>query len=182
MASTTVTLSSLDSGPETALQQQQTPGRLRWRPMPAPYAEDRSTPFAVVQTPDTPVPCRRCLQDSQIGEEMLLISYDPFLGDSPYRCASPIFVHSKACEPATFPSSGGELPEQLRKRVLSVRAYDAKHMMQACDVVDGDRLLETCQSMLADNNSAEYCHVHFARPGCFAVRIEKASLDACLDG
>ncbi|KAI0449871.1 hypothetical protein F5B21DRAFT_27376 [Xylaria acuta] len=156
--------------------QQLIPATLRLRPMPAPYEEDRSSPFAVVKTPDTPVPCRRCMQDSRVGDEMLLISYDPFLGDSPYRCASPIFVHSKPCEPAVFPASGGYLPEEQRNRVLSVRAYDGKHMMKGCEVVSGDRLLERCQQLLGGDTSAEYCHVHYAQPGCFAFRVEKASL------
>ncbi|RYC64279.1 hypothetical protein CHU98_g1922 [Xylaria longipes] len=173
---TATTLSSSKLSTNSAHYQQVIPETLRWRPMPAPYVEDRSTPFAVVKTPDIPVPCRRCLQDSQVGEEMLLISYDPFLGDSPYRGASPIFVHSKPCEPAVFPASGGFLPEQQRKRVLAVHAYDAKHMMQGCDIVNGDRLLETCQKLLGDDTSAEYCHVHYAQSGCFAVRVEKASL------
>ncbi|KAI0441434.1 hypothetical protein F4803DRAFT_552102 [Xylaria telfairii] len=168
---TTTTLSS--SQPAMA---QLIPETLRYRAMPAPYAEDRSSPLAVLKTPDIPVPCRRCLKDSRVGEEMLLISYDPFLGDSPYRCASPIFVHSKPCEPAVFPASGGYLPEQQRTRLLAVRSYDGEHMMQGFEIVDGERLMETCQQLLGDDTSAEYCHVHYAKPGCFAVRVEKASL------
>ncbi|KAI0483874.1 hypothetical protein F4859DRAFT_512510 [Xylaria cf. heliscus] len=159
-----------------APKQQVIPSTLRYRPMPAPFVEDRSTAFAVVQTPETPAPCRRCLQDSVVGEEMLLISYDPFLGDSPYRGATAIFVHSAPCAPAVFPASGGILPEQQRRRVLAVRSYDGDHMMQGFEIVDGDRLLETCEKLLGDDTTAEYCHVHYAGPGCFAVRVEKASL------
>ncbi|KAI0539064.1 hypothetical protein GGR58DRAFT_263734 [Xylaria digitata] len=155
----------------------QLPETLRWRPLPTPLLEEAPSPLVVLKKPDGPVPCRRCLQDSQVGDEMLLLSYDPFLGDSPYRCASPIFVHSKpACKPAVVRSSGRFLPEQLQKRLLSVRAYDGKHMMHGAEVVDGDRLLETCERLLGDGTLAEYCHVHYAQPGCFAVRIEKSSL------
>lgn len=105
------------------------------------------------------------------------MSYDPFLGDSPYRCASPIYVHAKSsCELAFFQASGGGLlPEQQRTRRLAVRAYDGKHMMQDAEEIDGDDLLETCQRLLGDDTSAEYCHVHYVAPGCFAVRVEKAS-------
>ncbi|KAI0553905.1 hypothetical protein F4679DRAFT_580075 [Xylaria curta] len=172
----TVTTSSNSKVTMETLAQKLIPETLRWRPMPAPYHEDRSTPFAAVKTPDIPVPCRRCMKDSQVGEEMLLISYDPFLGDSPYRSASPIFVHSKPCEPAVFPASGGYLPEQQRTRLLSVRSFDAKHMLQGSEIVDGDRLLETCQKLLGSDTSAEYCHVHYAQSGCFAVGVEKAAL------
>ncbi|RWA11265.1 hypothetical protein EKO27_g3840 [Xylaria grammica] len=179
MAVTSTSTVTIDSEASVATNYgQQLPATLRWRPLPARLVEEEvPSPLAVLQTPDQPVPCRRCLQDSQVGDELLLLSYDPFLGDSPYRCASPIFVHSKpACEPAAVPASGGDIPEQLQKRLLAVRAYDGKHMMQGSEVVNGDSLLETCQRLLGDGTLAEYCHVHFATPGCFAVRIEKSSL------
>ncbi|KAI1189696.1 hypothetical protein F5B17DRAFT_173092 [Nemania serpens] len=158
-----------------ATQQKRIPETLRWRPMPAPKVDDdRSSPLVVVETPDTPAPCRRCLLDSKVGDQMLLISYDPFLGDSPYRCASPIYLHSKpSCKLAAFGASGGFLPEQQRSRLLSVRAYDAKHMLQAAEVVDGNRVLETLEGMLGEGAPAEYCHVHYAAHGCFAVRVER---------
>lgn len=115
------------------------------------------------------------------GEQLLLLSYDPFLGDSPYRNASPIFVHSPSenCKPAEFPASGGgEYPEQQRAwSQLSVRAYDDAHMMVGWDLVDGERLLEACEKLMcAEGARAVYCHVHYAGPGCFAVRIDKSSV------
>ncbi|KAI1118237.1 hypothetical protein F5Y14DRAFT_447115 [Nemania sp. NC0429] len=158
-----------------ATQQKRIPETLRWRPMPAPNVDDdRSSPLVVVQTPGTPVPCRRCQLDSKVGDEMLLVSYDPFLGDSPYRSASPIYLHNNPpCKLAAFGASGGVLPEQQRARLLSVRAYDGKHMLQNAEVVDGDRVLETLEGMLGEGAPAEYCHVHYAAHGCFAVRVER---------
>ncbi|KAI8626459.1 hypothetical protein F5Y19DRAFT_478574 [Xylariaceae sp. FL1651] len=169
-------MSSSKPGGEKSKQQQVLfiPKTLRWCPMPAPLDKDANRLPTVLKTPDFPVPCRRCLQDSQVGDEMLLLSYDPFLGDSPYRCASPIFLHSKpSCELAASPTA---LPEQQRGRLLSVRAYDGKHMMVDADVVDGNKVVEVCQRMLEEEgSSAEYCHVHYAMQGCFAVRVDKAS-------
>ncbi|KAI1124571.1 hypothetical protein F5Y10DRAFT_28084 [Nemania abortiva] len=177
-ATTSILMNGSQPDVDTSHQQQVIPKTLRYRPLPAPLVEDPSCPLAILQTPDSPVPCRRCLQDSNVGDEMLLLSYDPFLGDSPYRCASPIFVHSKpACQLASF-QEGALLPEQQRKRLLSVRAYDGRHMMRSAEVVDGDRLLEACQRMLSEETPAEYCHVHYGAQGCFAVRVEKASLNA----
>ncbi|KAI1178284.1 hypothetical protein F4777DRAFT_538086 [Nemania sp. FL0916] len=146
------------------------PDTLRWTPMPAPYAESMSTLLPVTMKPDFPAPCRRCLQDSNPGDEMVLVSYDPFVGNSPYRCASPIFLHTKPCELA----SPRVLPEQQRSRLLSVRAYDANHMMRGNEVVPGDKVLETCERLLAEDGPGEYCHVHNAAAGCFAVRVDKA--------
>lgn len=151
------------------------PTTLRWRPMPAPLEQPSSELMAKKQVPETPVPCRRCLQDSQIGEEMILMSYDPWLGDSPYRCASPIYLHSdlNPCAPSTIDQSpGGMMPEQQRKRLLSVRAYGDDHMIEGFDVVDGNDLIECCERLFKVD-AAKYCHVHYAAPGCFAVRVDK---------
>ena len=32
-------------------------------------------------------PCRQCLRDAEIGQELVLVSHDPFDHDSPYRSA-----------------------------------------------------------------------------------------------
>lgn len=114
-------------------------------------------------------PCRRCLRDARPGEAVMLISYDPFLGDSPYRGAGPIFVHEAPCE--RF--SAAELPDQLRRRpLLAVRAYDDGHMMVDSDVVDGCDLEGTIERLFGETR-ASYMHVHYARPGCFAVRVDR---------
>ncbi|KAI1366902.1 hypothetical protein F5Y08DRAFT_337154 [Xylaria arbuscula] len=105
------TPSDLERTPSTPQRQQLLPDTLRFRPLPAPVPEETPSSFAVLQIPDQPVPCRRCLQDSTVGDEMLLLSYDPFLGKSPYQCASPIYLHSKpACEYAAVQASGGRCP------------------------------------------------------------------------
>jgi hypothetical protein len=114
-------------------------------------------------------PCRRCLQDAEAGEAMLLVSYDPFLGDSPYRGAGPIFVHARDCDP--YPGGNG-VPDQLRRRLLSLRAYDDGHMLTGAEVVDGSRLEETVAVLFSDDHAA-YIHVHNAKPGCFAARIDR---------
>lgn len=47
-------------------------------------------------------PCRRCLTDAEPGEEVRLVSYDPFVLDSPYRSPSPVFVHVHNARPGCF--------------------------------------------------------------------------------
>ncbi|KAI1343095.1 hypothetical protein F5Y15DRAFT_277236 [Xylariaceae sp. FL0016] len=163
---------------KSVIKQQEIPKTLRLTPLPTTVNEQgRGLPI-VMMTPDQPVPCRRCLQDSRVGEEMVLISYDPFRGDSPHRCTSPIFLHpSSRCHLASFPSTGALLPEQQRTRFLSVRAFDAGHMMVGSDLVDGEQMLDACERLLGDETRAEYCHLHYARQGCFAVRVDKVKVD-----
>ena len=80
-----------------------------------------------------------------------------------------IFVHAHDCE--VF--RGDTLPERQLRRLMSVRAYDEKHMMVAAETVEGSELEEVAGGMLADEH-AKSLNVHNAKPGCFAVRIERA--------
>ncbi len=57
--------------------------------------------------------------------------------------------------------------------MLSVRAYDEKDMIVACEVVQGEEFEEAVGSMLADSKT-EWVGVYNAKPGCFAVRVERA--------
>jgi hypothetical protein len=98
---------------------------------------------------------------------MLLLRYDPFVGRSPYSGPGPIYVHDRDCTPF----DGDGLPDQLTRRLLSVRAYDEHHVLVDADVIEGTSLGDTALRLLQD---ASYLHVHNARPGCFAARIDAA--------
>ena len=116
-------------------------------------------------------PCRQCLRDAEIGEELLLVSYDPFTIDSPYRSASPIFLHRRPCAP---PADLHELPEQLTVRQLSVRAFDADALMIDAAIVPGDELAATLSRMF--DAGCDHIHVHNATRGCWAVRVDRGQL------
>jgi hypothetical protein len=98
---------------------------------------------------------------------MVLLGYDPFLGASPYAGRGPIYVHEHDCAPFT----GDGIPGQLTRRLLSVRAYDERHMLVGADVTEGEQLAGVAQRLL-DGEDAAYLHVHNAKPGCFAARID----------
>lgn len=66
-----------------------------------------------------------------------------------------------------------EVPGQLRKRMLAVRAFDRQGMMLAFTLADGRELEQAIEKLFANAN-AEYLHVHFAAPGCYAARVERA--------
>jgi hypothetical protein len=48
-------------------------------------------------------------------------------------------------------------------------------MMVDVEVLQGSELEAIAGSMLEDNG-VEYLHVHNAKPGCFAVRVERGQM------
>jgi hypothetical protein len=46
-------------------------------------------------------------------------------------------------------------------------------MMVGWEIVDGDKL-EAAIARAFTNPRAAYLHVHFAAPGCYAARVERA--------
>lgn len=115
-------------------------------------------------------PCRVSLQDAHVDEPLLLLPYRHLDGDTPYRASGPIFVreHARQAHPDI-----DEVPDLLRSRVLSVRAYDANGMMRAADVVEGHRLAACIDGVFADTR-IQRLHLHYAKPGCYACRVERA--------
>ena len=71
-------------------------------------------------------PCRQCLEDAAVGDELILVSHDPFEHESPYRSASPIFLHREPCQ---APPDAAALPAQRTRRQLSVRVFDRDESM-----------------------------------------------------
>jgi uncharacterized protein DUF1203 len=114
-------------------------------------------------------PCRVSLTDSRPGDELLLVNYEHHAVDSPYRMRFAIFVRKGE---QTYDRIDA-VPEQLRLRTLAVRAFDAAAMMVAFELVDGRDLEQTIERMLAMPYAA-YLHIHFAAPGCYAARVERA--------
>ncbi len=114
-------------------------------------------------------PCRVSLTDSTPGDELLLVNYEHHPVDSPYRMRFAIFVRKGE---ETY-DKVDEIPEQLRLRTLAVRAFDAGAMMLGFELVDGRNLEQSIERMLTLPRAA-YLHIHFAAPGCYAARVERA--------
>ena len=114
-------------------------------------------------------PCRVSLTDSKPGDELVLVNYEHLPVDSPYRMRFAIFVRKGD---QTY-DEVDQVPEQLRKRTLAVRAFDGKGMMVGFELVDGRALEQTIDKLFAYPN-ADYLHAHFAAPGCYAARVERA--------
>jgi hypothetical protein len=114
-------------------------------------------------------PCRVSLLDADPGERVILLSFQHQPARTPYHGSGPIFVRENAEDASLEPN---EVPNSLRTRLLSLRAYDANDMMVDADVVDGHDVENLLQRFL-NNVAVSYVHVHFARPGCFACRVDR---------
>jgi hypothetical protein len=115
------------------------------------------------------VPCRVSLRDVAVGETVVLVHYEHLAVDSPFRASHAIYVsRTDRARPAPR-----EVPDVLRRRLLSIRAFDTAGMLVEADVCEGVALEPVVGRMLARTN-AEYLHVHFAKPGCYAARIDRA--------
>lgn len=114
-------------------------------------------------------PCRVSLTDARPGDELLLLNYEHHAVNSPYRMRFAIFVRKGE---ETY-DAVNKVPEQLRIRTLAVRGFAADGMITGWELVDG-REVEPAIERLFANPRAAYLHVHYAAPGCYAARIERA--------
>jgi hypothetical protein len=116
-------------------------------------------------------PDRVEMRDLDIGESALLVNYTHLQhAGSPYRSSHAIFVREGAT--AAY-NETDTIPEVLRCRLLSVRAFDRAEMMLAADVIDGGELRDWITSTF-DNGIVDFIDVHNAKPGCFAARVRRA--------
>ena len=115
-------------------------------------------------------PCRVSLADAEPGEEIILVNYEHQDADTPYRSRHAIWVRRNA---ETARPDIDETPAQLRTRTLSMRAFDTAGMIVKAELVDGAEIETMIAAMFADP-AAAYIHAHFAKPGCYAARIDRA--------
>jgi len=122
----------------------------------------------VLVTEKPAAPCRISLDDAEIGETVLLLGYDHQPADTPYRQQGPIFVRE-----TTRRFDGVDvIPPALARRTLSVRGFDADHMMVEADLSEGADAAALIARFF-DNPKVAYIHAHYARRGCFAARIDR---------
>ena len=143
----------------------------RLMPIDPEVAQSLREHAEVVQVADAKpgYPCRECLKDAEIGDELVLVSYDPFATDSPYRGSSAIYLHRIPCEPWR---DDGAVPQQQLGRRLSFRSFASDEMMIDAELVEGATFIDAASRML-QNNLVEFINVHNASPGCWALRVER---------
>lgn len=114
-------------------------------------------------------PCRVSLADADIGETVLLLNFEHQPARTPFRASHAIYVREGALQAQC---AIGEVPELLRSRAISLRGFDEAHMLSAADLVEGAALESALDRMLS-NEQVSYIHLHYAKPGCYAARVER---------
>jgi hypothetical protein len=114
-------------------------------------------------------PDRIELRDAAPGESVLLLNYLHQPADSPYRSSHAIFIREGAREARV---AVNEVPDALRSRPLSLRAFDERGMIVGAELTDGAEMAPAVERLLADRRAA-YVHAHFARHGCYAARVDR---------
>jgi len=114
-------------------------------------------------------PCRVSLAEAEIGESVLLLTYEHHPVDGPYRGTGPVYVreHAKQAQLKV-----NEVPDVVRRRLISIRAYNAQSLMVASEVVEGSNLEQQIDRFFADQQIS-YLHLHNAKPGCFSCRVDR---------
>jgi hypothetical protein len=114
-------------------------------------------------------PDRIEMRDAEIGERLLLLNHVCQPADTPYRASHAIFVREGAEQ--TY-SEVDTVPTVMRRRILSLRAFDQTGMMLDADLVDGTSI-ETLIAQFFANPAVAYIHAHNAKRGCYSGRIDR---------
>jgi len=115
-------------------------------------------------------PDRIELSDAEPGQTVLLLNHVCQPADTPYRASHAIFVREGATQAY---DAINRIPESMRVRLLSLRAYSADGMMLEADVVEG-AVMEPVITRFFANPDVSYIHAHNAKRGCYAARIDRA--------
>lgn len=115
-------------------------------------------------------PDRISLTDVAAGQDLILLNYEHQPAPTPYRASGPIFVARSKTETVRL---AGQIPDSLRRRPISLRAYSQDGMMVSGQVLDGQDLEPQIEALFAAPDIA-YLHAHYASRGCYAARIDRA--------
>ena len=117
-------------------------------------------------------PDRIEVRDAEPGESLLLLNYVHQPAETPYRSSHAIFVAESATRRY---EAIDEIPEVMRLRQISLRAFNDSGDMIDGDLVDGTALAPLIERFFADPNAA-YLHAHYAKRGCYAARIDRITV------
>jgi hypothetical protein len=114
-------------------------------------------------------PDRVALRDAEPGERVLLLNFEHQPAPSPYRASHAIYVIEGERE--TF-DAVDLVPDALRRRMLSLRAFDRNGMIVEAELTDGQEFEQGIARLFALHEAA-YIHAHYAKYGCYAARVDR---------
>jgi hypothetical protein len=115
-------------------------------------------------------PDRIEMKDAQVGQSVLLLNHVCQPANTPYRASHAIFIREGATQ--TY-DAVDQVPEAMRIRLLSLRAYAEDGMMIDADVAQGTAI-EPIILRMFENPAVRYIHAHNAKRGCYSGRIDRA--------
>lgn len=115
-------------------------------------------------------PDRIEMKDAEPGECVLLLNHVCQPAKTPYQASHAIYVREGATQ--TY-DAVDQIPDSMRIRLLSLRAYAEDGMMIDADVAEGVAI-EPIITRMFDNPAVSYIHAHNAKRGCYAGRIDRA--------
>ena len=116
------------------------------------------------------IPDRIEVREAQPGEKVILLNHVHQPADTPYRASHAIFILEGAQAACNLLDA---IPDVMTTRLISIRAFGFNHELNMADIVMGDALPDIV-SKFFDNPDVAYLQAHYARPGCYAARIERA--------
>jgi len=122
----------------------------------------------VVDRPDA-FPDRIEMRDAAPGETVLLLNHSCQPAPTPYRASHAIFVREGAEDAYEGVDT---VPAVMRRRLLSLRAYDAQGWMLDADIADGAAIEDLILKLFAIP-AVSYIHAHYAKRGCYSGRIDR---------
>lgn len=115
-------------------------------------------------------PDRVEVRDLDLGEQAILLNYEHQPADTPYRSRHAIFVCEGAGRALDVTDT---VPEAIRIRPISLRAFSSDGDMVDADLVDGDALVPLIERLFV-NPAVAYLQAHYAKRGCYAALIVRA--------
>jgi hypothetical protein len=115
-------------------------------------------------------PDRIEMKDAELGQSVLLLNHVCQTAKTPYRASHAIFIREWATQAY---DAVDQVPESMRIRLLSLRAFSDDGMMLDADVADGIAI-EPVVTRMFSNPEVSYIHVHNAKQGCYSGRIDRA--------
>jgi Protein of unknown function (DUF1203) len=117
-------------------------------------------------------PTRCCLRVAGEGESILLISFAPVDGPSPWAEVGPVYVHAAVCEGYRT----DQLPDELRTGPRVLRTYHADRTLNYEDIALVERGLDiepTLREVLGRPNVDEV-HVRATLSQCWAYSVRSS--------